>query len=543
MANFTWPVNVSISGPMQFTKDGAATSVSENTTTPSASTPLPVKVLDSAGVPVGFATAAKQDEQTTNLAVISLWAPDIGNNTSSSATSLNNIDNKIDFLASETTLAALNTKVPANLTVTATRLLVDGSGVTQPVSAASLPLPTGASTETTLAALNTKVPANLTVTATRLLVDGSGVTQPVSAASLPLPTGAATEATLSSLNSKVVAVDTGAVVVSSSALPTGAATEATLAAQSAKLPATLGGKTGGASLATVAASDTVSGTATAVNTNVIESTDVSAYQTVNVQLTGAWSGQVRAQFSNDNVTFYDAITIDPLAASGGAGINLTSNVLRSFQVQGRYFRLRATSYSSGTIGGTAFLSANSSPGTVQTSSFVTFSSAQSVRINDSSGIGLSSNYGVATNALRTAAQVGNAAGAADFGTGTIGAQTLRVGLASDQITALTAAPTASLGRSKVSIVRNDYSSVNVTTGAYVQLIASTSAVINKVQIFDSSGSTMVLAVGAAASEVDQIYIFPGGIEAELAIPAGSRVSIKAVSATASVGEISINFYS
>jgi hypothetical protein len=36
-----------------------------------------------------------------------------------------------------------------------------------------------------------------------LKVDGSAVTQPVSAASLPLPTGAATETTLSTLNGKV----------------------------------------------------------------------------------------------------------------------------------------------------------------------------------------------------------------------------------------------------------------------------------------------------------------------------------------------------
>jgi hypothetical protein len=41
-------------------------------------------------------------------------------------------------------------------------------------------LPTGAATETTLSSLNTKVPSGLTVTSTRLLVDGSGVTQPVS---------------------------------------------------------------------------------------------------------------------------------------------------------------------------------------------------------------------------------------------------------------------------------------------------------------------------------------------------------------------------
>lgn len=52
---------------------------------------------------------------------------------------------------------------------------------------------------------------------------------PITAASLPLPTGASTETTLSLLNAKVTAVNTGAVVVSSSALPTGAATQATLA--------------------------------------------------------------------------------------------------------------------------------------------------------------------------------------------------------------------------------------------------------------------------------------------------------------------------
>lgn len=45
-------------------------------------------------------------------------------------------------------------------------------------------------------------------------------TQPVSASSLPLPTGASTEATLAALNTKVTAVNTGAVTISS-ALPAG----------------------------------------------------------------------------------------------------------------------------------------------------------------------------------------------------------------------------------------------------------------------------------------------------------------------------------
>jgi hypothetical protein len=87
-------------------------------------------------------------------------------------------------------------------TVTAGNALkVDGSAVTQPVSASSLPLPTGASTSAKQPALGTAGSAAtdvLTVqgiaSMTALKVDGSAVTQPVSASSLPLPTGAATAA-------------------------------------------------------------------------------------------------------------------------------------------------------------------------------------------------------------------------------------------------------------------------------------------------------------------------------------------------------------
>ena len=105
-------------------------------------------------------------------------------------------------------LTTLLDRLPT-LTVTSTRLLVDGSGVTQPVSGTvtantglsqpltdtqlrATPVPVsgtvtanlgtlnGTATETTLSTLSAKVPSNLTVTSTRLLVDGSGVTQPVS---------------------------------------------------------------------------------------------------------------------------------------------------------------------------------------------------------------------------------------------------------------------------------------------------------------------------------------------------------------------------
>jgi len=76
---------------------------------------------------------------------------------------------------------------------------VDGSATTQPISAASLPLPTGAATEATISTLNTKIPSNLTVTSTRLLIDGSGVTQPVS--------GTVTANAGTNLNTSLLALD------------------------------------------------------------------------------------------------------------------------------------------------------------------------------------------------------------------------------------------------------------------------------------------------------------------------------------------------
>lgn len=82
----------------------------------------------------------------------------------------------------------------------------------------------------------------VTLTGSSLNVNITTASIAVTAASLPLPTGAATSAlqttgnsSLSSIDGKITAVNTGAVVVSSSALPTGAATESTLVALSAKV--------------------------------------------------------------------------------------------------------------------------------------------------------------------------------------------------------------------------------------------------------------------------------------------------------------------
>lgn len=177
-------------------------------------------------------------------------------------------------------------------------LTVDGSvsvsnfPATQPVSAASLPLPTGAATEATLATrlteatFTTRTPtvgqkASAASSPVVLASDQSAV--PVSAASLPLPTGASTEATLATrladstftgrintLGQKtstastpvVLASDQSAVPVSAASLPlpSGAATETTLGTRLAettfttRVP-TVGQKTAAGSSPVVLASD------------------------------------------------------------------------------------------------------------------------------------------------------------------------------------------------------------------------------------------------------------------------------------------------
>ncbi len=117
------------------------------------------------------------------------------------------------------------------------------------------------------------------------------------------------------------------------------------------------------------------------------------------------------------------------------------------------------------------------------------------------------------------------------------AASMSVAIASNQSTL----PVNIQGLVSADLARIDYTGTNVTTGAYVQLIASTAAAAKGLFIFDSSGQTLFLAFGAGGAEVNKIYVVPGGNGwVDLAIPASTRLSLKAVSATASTGEINVS---
>jgi len=88
----------------------------------------------------------------------------------------------------------------------------------------------------------------------------------------------------------------------------------------------------------------------------------------------------------------------------------------------------------------------------------------------------------------------------------------------------------------------DFGVTNVDDSAYVEVIASSPAT-RKIQVFMSSGEPLYIAFGAAASEVDQAIIIPGGNGLiDFVIPAATRVSVIAVNAvTVSSGVLLINY--
>lgn len=85
-------------------------------------------------------------------------------------------------------------------------------------------------------------------------------------------------------------------------------------------------------------------------------------------------------------------------------------------------------------------------------------------------------------------------------------------------------------------------STNITTAAYVQLDDSLDHTPSFVEIFNSTGSILVLAVGQAGLEQDlSFYIFPGGNgKIGLILSKGMRISVKAVDVNATAGFLLIN---
>lgn len=385
-----------------------------------------------------------------------------------------------------------------------------------------------------------------------------------------LPTGAATSAkqdtgntSLASIDGKITAVNTGAVVVSSSALPSGAATSAKQDTGNTSV-ASIDSKTPALGQALAAASVPVVLTAAQISTltplTSVAVTNAGTFATQAAQ-SGTWnitnvSGTVslptgaatsaKQDTGNTSLASIDTKLTSPLTVNATLSAETTKvigtvNVAAAQTIAVTNAGTFATQAAqSGTwnvtnVSGTVSLPTGASTAANQSTIITDLGAVtETAPATDTASSGLNGRLQrIAQRLTSLIAQFPTSLGQ------TTKAASLSVAVASDQTLSI-----SGISRSKANApVRNDYSSVNVTTGAYVQLVASTTSATTKVSIFDSSGQTLVLAVGAAASEIDQFNIFPGGNgDVEIAIPASSRVSIKAVSATASVGEINVNFF-
>lgn len=201
---------------------------------------------DSLPLPSGAATSANQTTANTSLSSIDGKIPALGQALATASTPVVlpsamvtdlksvNITGTLPAFAATPTV---NIGTAPSLTFTNTSFTANAG---TNLNTSALALESGGN----LAAINTKLPSGLTVTATRLLVDGSEVTQPVSIATLPaLGTGTNNIGSITNITGTV-------------SLPTGAATSAnqstsntSLASIDGKLPASLGAKAASASLA------------------------------------------------------------------------------------------------------------------------------------------------------------------------------------------------------------------------------------------------------------------------------------------------------
>ena len=320
---------------------------------------------------------------------------------------------------------------------------------------------------------------------------------PISAASLPLPTGAATEATLSAQSTLV-----GAVTETAPASDTASSglngrlqrVAQRLTSLIALIPASLGQKADSASLAV-----TISTEGTAQLGSIIETAPAS--DSASSGLNG------RLQRIAQRLT--SLIALIPASLGQKTAANSLAVTIASDQ-SAVSSKIDQTTPGTTNAVSVAQLGAT----TVATGNGVTGAGSQRVTI-------ASDNTAFSVNAVQS------------------GTWTVQPGNTANT----TAWLTRQTGKSVVTTIRNDYTSTSVTTGAWVQLVASTSALVTEIDIFDSSGATLELGTGAAASETRLIIITPGGNgKLNVAIPASTRVSVRAISGTASVGELDINFF-
>lgn len=278
---------------------------------------------------------------------------------------------------------------------------------------------------------------------------------------------------------------------------------------------TLGQKAMAASAPVVIASDQSSIPVSISGTNSVNVAQIAGTTTA-VNNGTADAGTQRVAIASDNTPF-------SVNARGqdGAGTALTSTLVSG--KQSLDVNVSQSALPSGAATAANQTTANTSLGNIDTST---------AAINGK----LANNYGVATGALRTAAQIGNASGVADFNYGAVGDQTIR---SAAQVGNATGAADFGAGNKGAQTLRvviaTDQSTLPVTPGAnttgtfetgsisaVTTLTAPAGATGFIIQAEDTNTANLRFSSGAAASSTSGIQLQPGRSEQ---FELGANVSI------------------
>jgi hypothetical protein len=123
---------------------------------------------------------------------------------------------------------------------------------------------------------------------------------------------------------------------------------------------------------------------TAVNNDILASFDTEDYKYVSLQLTGTWVGTVEFQGSNDNGTFENIVVQNTGVVLEPYVLSMTVNGGVKIPVLFKFLRVRVTSYTSGSVTGTAFgYKEDANTGQISTVGTVQIAAGQSVSLSAS----------------------------------------------------------------------------------------------------------------------------------------------------------------
>ncbi len=90
----------------------------------------------------------------------------------------------------------------------------------------------------------------------------------------------------------------------------------------------------------------------------------------------------------------------------------------------------------------------------------------------------------------------------------------------------------------------DTSGTNVTSSAYVQLLATTTSAASAMMLHNSGAQPLKLAIGGAGSEVDTGIVIPIAVTILVPCAVGNakRLAVKSIGGTQSSGIVTVSFY-